>query len=567
MQVLDAVAPPAAAKMKRKTSEHHAVNHAHVHRPHGPKTSRSESHLPGLSRTPSSGTVSQLQSDGSRRRKDVEVEVISGDGGDDDGDDGEDWESGDEAATPAGGSRKHRSVSDPAKATPRRTSTQSSAAPLPESPLDLRIPTPGHEPPATQKTTGFPGAPTPLTPASIASGASQSQLSLGRPQSERSASGISQALAAGSAVEGEAGYPFPAMDGKKETHRDSSTDRPDRQSQERHAERQPDRQADRQTDKQTDRRTSRQAERQTERQGDRRAERQAPRPSRPAAERQPTPPAPEKAVPAPLTLARQPSMTSVRSIHSLRAPHPLNSPVDTRGFDTPGGKRSTSMHFPPVAPAVVYRETVGGHGWDEAGSDVEPTTPRTQRIGSFSSVRSLKDIFAGAQTPTRVTSFTAPSAGSRTPSRRITALQAASAAARLNTTSDPVAYHQSLGFSPATAETAHFLSRFLPTKKQRRPRWAISVREAMEAHEKAAAGEEPDYRVGLTDGQYRDAHESLVDTMRNLGIAPAPRRGRSSGYHALLSGGSVEEVLPKQGSGQTPFAISVARCMAQRPRQ
>jgi hypothetical protein len=147
-------------------------------------------------------------------------------------------------------------------------------------------------------------------------------------------------------------------------------------------------------------------------------------------------------------------------------------------------------------------------------------------------------------------------------------MQAASAASRLNTTSDPVAYHHSLGFSPATAETAHLLSRFLPAKKPHRPRWSITHREALEAAEATERGEMPNYRIGLTDGQYREAHESLVATLKEVGKSQQLRRGpRSQGYTALLTGATAEEPAPRNShrAGQTPFELSMARCMTQRP--
>lgn len=152
-------------------------------------------------------------------------------------------------------------------------------------------------------------------------------------------------------------------------------------------------------------------------------------------------------------------------------------------------------------------------------------------------------------------------------------MQAATAVSRLNTTSDPVAYHQSLGFSPATAETAHLLSRFLPQKRSRRPRWAITAREALAAHQALEAGEEPPEpgRVGLTDGQYRDAHESLLATLRSLGGTRHARRGtapRSYSYQSLLGATEEMSIAPRrrEGTGMSPFELSAARCMAQRPR-
>jgi len=619
MQALDAAVTAAAAaqgersshypgKIKRKTSDHghyghhgahHRHGHAHVvHHAH-PKTSRSESNLMKLSRTPSSSTMSALTSESgstahSRKRrehKDEEiVQVIEGDGEGEDVEEAEDeeWESGEE--TPAPGSRRHRSVSDPVKqAALRRVSGASAAASTASqqqqdakgggSPLDLGAPTPGVEPPVTQRTTGFPAAVT--TPGSVSTPASASDAAPGAatPPSDsmRSTSATSQVIATesdssdvrpaeppisaqsqgGPAVDNTAegsAFPFPRIP-KEETRETYTDDHAVVQSP-----------------------TS-------IKQQQKAPKASAPAPIRGRVDSLPAVPAMAESAPqhAPV-MTKQASHTSLRS---LRAPHPLNSPSDPRGpgHGSPTSKRVASLHYPPAAPAVVYRETVGGQGWDETGSAGATSAPasataasatsaagqtpdkppgRTERMGSFSSVRSLKDLLAqsGIATPSRNQTFAGSAPSSRHPSRRLTAMQAASAASRLNTTSDPVAYHQSLGFSPATAETAHLLSRFLPAKKQRRPRWVITLREAQLAGEAAERGEMHDYRVGLTDGQYREAHESLVQTLKQMPRSTMPRRGPRSYYNIL----SPEEQPIEPAQGQTPFEASVARCLVQRPK-
>lgn len=72
----------------------------------------------------------------------------------------------------------------------------------------------------------------------------------------------------------------------------------------------------------------------------------------------------------------------------------------------------------------------------------------------------------------------------------------------------------------------------------------------MAAHDAAMAGEEPAEpgRIGLTDGQYRLSHESLVETLKALGR----RRGRFG--------------IAEGDKGRTPFEMSAQRCLAQRPR-
>jgi hypothetical protein len=480
-----------------------------------------------------------------------EIQVIEDDAAAaEDAEEGE-WESGDE--TPA----RHRSVSNPAEAMYRRVSeasTRSAQEQQPQQPQDEPVvspdavaaaPTP-RDPPATQRTTGFPGARAPLTPASIASvsagATSQSEHS---PAASTVGSAALEVTTKPAATRTRDGFPFPEMprdrehedgaDGAKETHTDDHASVAAASPQ---------------------------------------RERRVPS-TQTGIQRSRVPSMPAQ------TLTKQASYTSLRS---LRAPHPLNS-HDNR---TEASKRMSSIHCPPAAPAVVYRESVGGLGWEVAvasptsatGAPDTPVTPqgcRTERIGSFSSVRSLKGVLSTSSASPRTPTFSSGT-GPRHPSRRLTALQAASAAARLNTTSDTVAYHQSLGFSAATAETAHLLSRFLPPKAPHRPGWVITTREAIEAHAAAERGELHEYRLGLTDGQYRDAHESLVHTLKEIKAQQPRGRARSSyyGYGALLGGAANAAAQPFSadaaavpvgaGDGQTPFELSVARCLTQRPK-
>ncbi|BEI81850.1 hypothetical protein CcaverHIS002_0210100 [Cutaneotrichosporon cavernicola] len=470
-----------------------------------PKANRSDTQLPRLGDSPgSSGIVTKKRGS----KAEIEVEVIAGpdNGGDDE------WESGED--TPAGSSRPRRDAPAPA---PSNLDPVSERRPMVDSASDLPAPSPGHEPRETQLTKGFPGLalPPPSLPSGTASRShspsrAASVLSLSRPTSHinlrlpihtPSTGPVSE-----SAVEGRE-FPFSSNGPEQRDHRD-------------HRER----------------------------------EVKKPSPLKSTHHRQASGSVPQT---APL-LRRPPSHASLRSVQSLRAPpHPLNA------LDSPKQKREVSLHYPPAAPALVNRETVEGQGWEGDGDGAAPPAiarpePRPARVGSFSSVRSLKDLLNGP----------APPRPPPTP-RRLTAMQAATAVSRLGTTSDPVAYHQSLGFSATTAETAHLLSRFLPPKRKGRPRWAITAREALAAHYALEAGEEIEPgRVGLTDGQYRDSHESLVATLRSLG-ARKPRRGtsRSISYQSLL--GATEEVAwspRRQGSGMSPFEMSAARCLTQRPR-
>ncbi|ORY32503.1 hypothetical protein BCR39DRAFT_586847 [Naematelia encephala] len=282
------------------------------------------------------------------------------------------------------------------------------------------------------------------------------------------------------------------------------------------------------------------------------------------------------------------SNSSLRSIQSLRAPpHPLNSPTGYRSvmlppsrggsaFNSPSkGKRGPSMHHPPIAPPVVYKEVATGSGWDD-DSDRVPDLPDPivkaagdMRKTSFSSIRSLKGVMGLPDTPPP-----APSSGSGSGSmgppqavRRKTAMEVASAASKLHTTTDAVAYHHSLGYPSSSAESAHLISRFLPPKRIRRPEWEISPDQARQGF----AGR------GLTNSDYREAHESLVRSMRELDIRDRDRPSIGSGAStspaqgedlALLKGRNGMLVVSRGGwRGKTPFELSVERCLAQRPQR
>ncbi|OCF42925.1 hypothetical protein I317_03276 [Kwoniella heveanensis CBS 569] len=367
------------------------------------------------------------------------------------------------------------------------------------------------------------------------------------------------------------------------------------------------------------------------------------------------------------------SNSSLRSIQSLRAPpHPLNSPTAYRtassrpgsmfGSPTKGkGGRDTgrserervhSMHQPPVpAPQVSY-EVAQGQGWD-VGIPEEDTPRRSinemgagpaagtakKRQDSVSSTRSIRSIFAGTMSnpggiaPSlsqqgevsassrlqsasrqRVSTQQSQNQGSDSAqprlSRRQTAMEAASAASKMATTSDPALYHHSQGHSSTTAESCFLVSRFLPFKKIERPRWEMDMRDPL-VHEELEAG---NLKVGLTNGDYRQAHESLVRSIRQLGLNSGVgvgagngaggdagnningangfgKRGVSrsySGYNMLThdtvshvnghggsDGAGLGTIKGKDGvgmtvtrgafGGKTPFEMSVQRCLTQRP--
>lgn len=289
------------------------------------------------------------------------------------------------------------------------------------------------------------------------------------------------------------------------------------------------------------------------------------------------------------SLRHKTSNSSLRSMQSLRAPpHPLNSPTGYRSVMLPSsrpgsnanspqkGKRGPSMHHPPIAPPVVYREIAVGTGWDiPENEELEITRLPQQALGetrkpSFSSVRSLQGALGRPQSsPSQTqTSATLPPQ----PTRRKTALEVASAASKLSTTSDPVVYHHSLGFPSTSAETAHLISRFLPSKKIIRPAWEISITERNEGSN----------RTGLPNGEYREAHESLIRSMKSLGVEEIGSRSshrlgsrKPSSSIGLMGGEEVGMVKGRNGPmvvarggwrGRTPFELSVERCLAQRPR-
>lgn len=300
------------------------------------------------------------------------------------------------------------------------------------------------------------------------------------------------------------------------------------------------------------------------------------------------------------------SNSSIRSIQSLRAPpHPLNSPSTSRRsavpntapssagstFNSPSktDRRAPPLHQPPIAAPVVYKEVAVGEGWElpedgEAsrlpGQQSSATGNKAKMAGrkaSFSSQRSLQGLMgsSGVKGKTPTSSAIAPNMQPPQPSRRRTALEVATAAARLHTTSDPVEYHHSLGYPATSAETAHLISRFLPTKKAATLPWDLTAENV---------GEQGG--VGLSRGAYRDAHESLIRMMKETGISRQhshrPNASRSTSYHGLLApvaapteeqqvgvtrGRNGTMSVAKGGwTGKTPFELSVERCMAQRPR-
>jgi hypothetical protein len=164
------------------------------------------------------------------------------------------------------------------------------------------------------------------------------------------------------------------------------------------------------------------------------------------------------------------------------------------------------------------------------------------------------------------------------PHRRPTAMEAASAASRLHTTNNPALYHQSLGYSTASAETAHLISRFLPPKKSTKPSWIITPEMMQDGQP----------HIGITEGDYRDAHDSLLRQMREMGTGSSSSMAggvgsRKSGNRitsSLLSVGqgshsAVGMIKSRNGPldvtrggwrGKSPFELSVERCLAQRPR-
>jgi hypothetical protein len=312
------------------------------------------------------------------------------------------------------------------------------------------------------------------------------------------------------------------------------------------------------------------------------------------------------------SIRHRPSNSSLRSNQSFRAPpHPLNSPTGYRtGIAGTAGatltspmmdKRGPSMHHPPIAPPVVYRELATGQGWEtpeDPEADQRPSRPvdvngaaKMPRASSFSSARSFKGIFTPSWNDGSPSSTANPQPP--TPSRRRTALELASAASKLQSTNDPVQYHHSLGHSSTVAETVHLISRFLPLKKIRRPVWEVTSQYTPEGY----------VPIGLTNGDYREAHESLIRTMRSMGLEGqgsgvggrrTMSRSASQGYgHGLLTlssypNGPISSVFGTEEStgvgvvkgrngpifvsrggwrGKTPFELSVERVLAQRPQR
>ena len=230
------------------------------------------------------------------------------------------------------------------------------------------------------------------------------------------------------------------------------------------------------------------------------------------------------------------------------------------------------MHHPPIAPPIVYREIVSGEGYTipEDAPAARPA-PKADRTASFSSQQSLQGLISshrpGREAPSSsATSYALP----RNPSRRRTALEQASAAARMPTTSDPVEYHHSLGYPATSAETAHLISRFLPLKKDRIMAWEVT-NENMDTHS----------GLGLSRGPYRDAHESLIRMMKDASLSvPTGRRQATRALsHQTLTGSDdgTQQVGTLNGrhgtlavskggwQGKTPLELSVERCIAQRP--
>ena len=313
------------------------------------------------------------------------------------------------------------------------------------------------------------------------------------------------------------------------------------------------------------------------------------------------------------------SNASLRSNRSLRAfPHPLNSPTGYRSGmlgSRPGSSvtspnldtRGPSLHQPPIAPPVIYRENATGQGWDRIQE--EATTPPSKALPngpgkqrprqdrrqlSVSSAQSLQGILR-PQSSSPGSSRPNSSSNIQTTPRRRTALEVTSEASKYQTTNDPVLYHQSLGMSSSSAETAHLISRFLPTKKPSKPLWEIDeASDDATADDSHGAGE-----FGLMRGAYRDAHESLIRSMKEMALPQTRRASRRLSYQSLLGsahsktppgqadgadeignvglGVSVGMVNGRNGPmvvlkgggwrGKTPFELSLERCLAQRPQR
>ena len=295
-------------------------------------------------------------------------------------------------------------------------------------------------------------------------------------------------------------------------------------------------------------------------------------------------------------LRHQLSSSSLRSTQSLRIPpHPLNSPTGHRrgmppntaptrsvsAFNSPSkNDRVPSMHNPPIAPPVVYRENITGHGWKPSEGRSYDTGCESNGVklglDPSSSSRSLR----GKIPEPTVASTSTASSSEITPQilRRQTASEVASVMSKLPSTNDVALYHQARGSYRSMAETAHLISRFLPEKKTRRPAWERSSR----------SGDEDDSTVGLTNGTHREAHESLIRMMKETSLGSVHRRSasKSHAYQGLLGSSSVPSVASSQGGigmvngrngpliisrggwrGRTPFELSVERCLTQRPKR
>jgi hypothetical protein len=299
-------------------------------------------------------------------------------------------------------------------------------------------------------------------------------------------------------------------------------------------------------------------------------------------------------------LRHAPSSTSLRSNVSYRAPpHPLNSNI---GYHAGNHARTAStaltidsdmrrtMHQPPALLPVVNTEAAAGQAYEspETKSDYHPT-PQMSRRESSSSQRSLLAIFqptSSRMQPTgkRFSNGAGSSSQGPIPNRRPTAMEAAAAASKLHTTNDPARYHQSLGYSTQSAETAHLISRFLPPPKRScKPSWIIG------------ADHGPN-DVGINESEYREAHDALLRQMKTMGVS-APSMSRSNTSTMGLGGlgmtarkasrfgtllhpnyareSAVGMVKSKNGplqvsrggwKGRTPFELGLERCLAQRPR-
>ncbi|WWC70218.1 uncharacterized protein I206_104168 [Kwoniella pini CBS 10737] len=313
------------------------------------------------------------------------------------------------------------------------------------------------------------------------------------------------------------------------------------------------------------------------------------------------------------------SNSSLRSIQSLRAPpHPLNSPTGYRTQPTtatsrPGSlfgsptkadarQRVSSMHHPPAPKPQVSYEMAKGQGWDEpileediprrSGNSNSQNRPQSSRKESVSSMRS---IFAPLTAPT-MSSPVRSSSGQG--GRRKTALEAAAQASKMSSTNDPTAYHNSLGHANIP-ETVYLISRFLPNNSNnkksinKRPKWEMNpsdLQHFQEDHEHGDVDENDGIKIGLTNGDYRESHESLVKTFKNLSINQQDQKRNRSGfnrnysstYNNLISPGmgidgggegllkntnkdGYNLIVKKGFGGKTPFEMSLQRCLAQRP--